>query len=184
MAFFKQYIIQNTTVAKMFKPIKKLGKEIFGDTNEVIRSGNWYGNNTIWRTVIDLNKVMFYSNSDGSLRLDELSERKRYIGIVDGILGGEGNGPMAPDPVKSNLIVIGHDPVAIDAVCARVMGFDPLKIPSIKNSFQVKKYKITPLQYKDIIINYNNQEYPIENIPNNIITKFKPHFGWINHIEW
>jgi len=33
---------------------------------------------------LDLNKVMFYENTDGTLRSNDIHNRKRYIGIVDG----------------------------------------------------------------------------------------------------
>jgi len=184
LAFIKQHYLQHVFFSRLFKPIKAVGKKIFGDTNQKIRSGNWYGNDTLWRMVLDLNKVMFYVNPDGSLRDDEPQTRKKYIGIVDGILGGEGNGPMAPDPVKSNVIIMGTDPVSIDAVAARTMGFDPMKIPSIANAFKINRYKITDVSYNDIEINVGNQKYAIASIPENLITRYRPHFGWENHIEW
>jgi len=123
MAFLKQYIIQNTLMARIFKPFKRMGKNIFGDTNQTIRSGNWYGNDTIWRMILDLNKVLFYANPDGTLRDDQWIETKNYIGIVDAIIGGEGNGPMSPDPVNMNAVICGTNPVCIDCVCSRDMGF-------------------------------------------------------------
>lgn len=49
--------------------------------------------------------------------------------IVDGIVGMEGNGPISGTPVLANVLVFGDDPVATDVVGARIMGFDPEKIP-------------------------------------------------------
>ncbi|HAR62082.1 MAG: DUF362 domain-containing protein [Candidatus Margulisiibacteriota bacterium] len=183
MAFIKQHFIRNLIMAKLFKPLKKIGKKTFGDTNTVIRSGNWHGNDTIWRMILDLNKVLFYANPDGSMREGKWNNAKKYIGIVDGILAGEGNGPMSPDPVEMNYIFCGSNPVAIDAVCARFMGFNPMKILSIKNSFKIRQYHICNFSYDDIVINIGKNKFKIADLPRYFIVPFKPHFGWINYIE-
>jgi len=48
--------------------------------------------------------------------------------IVDGIVGMEGNGPIQGSPKPSGVLILGDDPVAVDATCARVMGLDPQRI--------------------------------------------------------
>jgi len=49
--------------------------------------------------------------------------------VVDGILGQEGMGPLFGIPVEMDLIVAGRDPVAVDAVAGRIMGFEPAEVP-------------------------------------------------------
>jgi len=58
--------------------------------------------------------------------------RKADLTIVDAIIGMEGQGPHAGTPVEMNLIVAGQDTVAVDAVCAYIMGFDPVEIPAVR----------------------------------------------------
>jgi len=48
--------------------------------------------------------------------------------IVDGIIGMEGNGPIQGSPKPSGVLILGDDPVAVDATSARVMGLDPARI--------------------------------------------------------
>ena len=48
--------------------------------------------------------------------------------IVDGVTGMEGDGPLFGDPVPSGVLVMGRDGVAVDATCARLMGFDPNQV--------------------------------------------------------
>ena len=45
--------------------------------------------------------------------------------IADGIIAMEGNGPLNGTPRPLGKIVLADDPVAADATCARLMGFDP-----------------------------------------------------------
>ncbi len=48
--------------------------------------------------------------------------------IVDGLWGNEGTWTKGLKPVKMDLVIAGFDPVAVDSISARVMGFDPEKI--------------------------------------------------------
>lgn len=45
------------------------------------------------------------------------------ISIVDGIIGMEGNGPLFGKPVQHGLLAAGSDPLAVDIICAQLMGF-------------------------------------------------------------
>jgi uncharacterized protein (DUF362 family) len=183
LAFLKQHLLQNPIIAKAFIPIKKMGRKIFGDTEEVIRSGNWYGNDTLWRMVLDLNKVLFYVNTDGSVKEDVFVNAKRYIGVVDGILGGEGSGPLYPDPIHSGFIIVGANPVAIDSACSKIIGFNSNRIPSIAHAYQIKNYKLCDFNPEEIKILYNNNVYMIADFPKEQMVKYKPHFGWKDYID-
>lgn len=52
--------------------------------------------------------------------------------VMDGTIAGDGPGPRAMRPHEKNLILASSDSVAIDAVAAKLMGFDPLAIPFIR----------------------------------------------------
>ncbi|MBI1951965.1 MAG: DUF362 domain-containing protein [Acidobacteria bacterium] len=52
--------------------------------------------------------------------------------VMDGTVCGDGAGPRTMNPVAGNVILAGADSVAIDAVAARLMGFDPLAIPYLR----------------------------------------------------
>ena len=57
---------------------------------------------------------------------------KTTFSIVDGIIAMEGvDGPIRGTPRIMNLMVSGRDPVAVDSVCARIMGFDPDSVQHI-----------------------------------------------------
>ena len=59
--------------------------------------------------------------------------QRRTFSIIDGVIGGESNGPLAPDPVAAGVLLAGENLVAVDLVAARLMGFDPLKIRMYQN---------------------------------------------------
>jgi uncharacterized protein (DUF362 family) len=53
----------------------------------------------------------------------------KTLAVADGIIGMEGDGPLFGDPVPHGLLAVGKDAVAVDAVCAGLMGFDLKDIP-------------------------------------------------------
>ena len=52
--------------------------------------------------------------------------------IMDGTTAGNGPGPRTMYPVVKNVMLASQDQVAIDAVAAKMMGFDPMSIPYIR----------------------------------------------------
>jgi uncharacterized protein (DUF362 family) len=48
--------------------------------------------------------------------------------FMDGTTAGNGTGPRLMEPVEKNVILASQDQVAIDAVAAKLMGFDPMAI--------------------------------------------------------
>ncbi|MGD0224976.1 MAG: DUF362 domain-containing protein [Terriglobia bacterium] len=60
--------------------------------------------------------------------LDINSTVRPDFAIVDGIVGMEGNGPIQGTPKPAGVLILGDDPVAVDATCARVMGLEPERI--------------------------------------------------------
>ena len=52
--------------------------------------------------------------------------------VMDGTVCGDGAGPRTMKPRVKNLILASGDSVAIDAVAAKLMGFDPMEIPYIR----------------------------------------------------
>ncbi|UCE73683.1 MAG: DUF362 domain-containing protein [Methanomassiliicoccales archaeon] len=57
---------------------------------------------------------------------------KGIFAVMDGCVCGDGAGPRTMEPFYGNIILASEDQVAVDAVSAKIMGFDPLKIDYIK----------------------------------------------------
>jgi uncharacterized protein (DUF362 family) len=122
-------------------------------------------------------------NSDGTLKDGSFSKMRKYISIVDSIVAGEGNGPKAPDAINAGYIIAGLNPVSVDAVCARLMNFDYKKIPSIENAFRIRCFPLVDFKMEDIKILYKEELYSLANFPASLVVSFRPHKGWVGHIE-
>lgn len=164
------------------KPFKAIGQGVFGDTNTTtIRSGNWHGNDTAWRMVLDLNRVLMYAGRDGHL---QDSHARRIFCFVDGIVGGEGNGPLDPTPKASGVVVAGENPAAVDLVCARLMGFDPARLPTVKRSFDSHHLPLVSFSDQEIVLHSDDgrPSRPAKE-PGGLPLPFSPHFGWSHYCE-
>jgi uncharacterized protein (DUF362 family) len=64
--------------------------------------------------------------------LDITATVRPHLAIVDGIVGMEGDGPIMGTPKPAHVIVMGTNLPAVDATCARLMGFDPLHIDYLR----------------------------------------------------
>jgi len=64
--------------------------------------------------------------------LDLCATAPIHFVIADGIVAMEGNGPLNGTPRWLGKIVLADDPVAADATCARLIGFDPGRIVHIR----------------------------------------------------
>lgn len=52
--------------------------------------------------------------------------------VMDGTVCGNGPGPRTMEPIEKDYILASNDQVAIDAISAKMMGFDPLSLPYIR----------------------------------------------------
>lgn len=183
MAAKKRLLKKNPLLQYLARKGKPIAYKIFGSTESVVRSGNWYGNDTVWRMALDLNTILIYGEPDGSLR--NSGEMKRYLSVVDAIMSMEGNGPVAGTPRQTGLIIAGENPVATDSVCAKVMGFAWQKIPLIKNSFMKEGHSLVDFKYDEIMVLSNELPFQkrLSDISKEKTLHFLPHFGWVGHIE-
>lgn len=162
-----------------------IGVSLLGDSESTIRNGNWWGNDTIWRMCLDLNKILLYGNADGTFRTPSDKTRKKYISIIDAVIAGGGNGPLNPDPVDMKSMILGTNPASTDAVCAYLMGFDPDKLPIVREAFKCNSYPIADWIWQDIDVKSNNHMWngSLSEISPDSTYVFKPHFGWLDKIE-
>ena len=167
---------------RMAQLIRKPGIAVFGSNKKVIRSGNWYGNNTIWRMILDLNRCLLYGNPDGSFRS---GSPKRYYCVIDGAVGMEGNGPLEGNSVQAGCYICGSNPVAVDMVAARVMGLDWRKIPVIKNAFDVRKYKLVDFAPEEVEVVCETPGWSgkLSDLERTQFFNFRPSPGWAGKIE-
>jgi hypothetical protein len=179
----KALLDQNPAMQMLARKTKKLAYKVFGETESIIRSGNWHGNDTVWRMALDLNRILLYANPDGSLRTS--NDAKKYFSVVDGIVAMEGDGPATGTPKVIGCMLAGHNPVAVDAVCARLMGFDYRKLPIIARALEPHDFPLIDGGIESIDTASNNPAWcgPLAGWKLADVFQFAPHFGWKGKVE-
>ena len=93
--------------------------------------GSWYGNDTICRTIADLNKIVLYADKNGVMK--ETPQRRMFI-LADMIVSGDGEGPLMPDCMDAGAILAGGGAAYFDKVVCSLMGFDYHFIPTLSDA--------------------------------------------------
>lgn len=152
---------------------------VYGQIDQPDR-GEWHGNDTIWRTVLDLNKVLLYADKDG--KMHETPQRQHFS-LIDGIVAGERNGPLKPTAIHCGCIVAADDPVAADMTCVKIMGLDWAKIPTYANIQHIDRYQIGISDPSQIEVISNDPHYAGLFRPSEKYFAFKAPDGWSGAIE-
>ena len=107
-----------------------------------LMDGGWSGNDTIPRTTLDINNALYFlDTTDNTGMIDETSRRlssaplRAALHIVDGVVAGEGHGPLRPDPKQARLVMGGWNPLTIDACASRLIGLDAHKVRLLRYGF-------------------------------------------------
>lgn len=88
--------------------------------------GSWDGNDTCWRMAADLYKVFVQDLSNFQRRR---GHDMKFFSVVDGIVGGQENGPFYPLRKPAGTIVAGENLLAVDSVATRLMDFRVAAVP-------------------------------------------------------
>jgi hypothetical protein len=104
-------------------------------------AGAWPGNDTCWRMALDLARIARYADRSGRMTLEP---QRRHLTFIDGIIAGEGNGPLAPRPLSAGTLLFGDNVPQGDRVACRLMGFDPDALPLIVRAFSPSSVPLSP----------------------------------------
>ena len=75
--------------------------------------------------------ILHWHGIDNAI-VDLVATIRPGLAIVDGIVGMEGDGPIMGTPRPVGCVVMGQDPVAVDATCARLMGLRPERVTFLR----------------------------------------------------
>lgn len=87
-----------------------------------IYNGSWIGNDTLWRTILDVARVVEYADLEGRVHKEP---QRHVLSIMDGMIGGEGNGPLGATPKPCGVLLGSFHMAPLDVVATRMMGLRP-----------------------------------------------------------
>ena len=134
------------------------------------RIGSWYGNDTIWRTAVDLNNIVLHCDKEGKYHEEQL---RKVLSIGDMIISGEKEGPVGPSPKPLGILVLSDNNLLFDLLVCHIMGFSDKKLPMFNDPKAAN------------VFGYDNKK---EMVSNSIISNIKDYNGKLSDVcfpqEW
>jgi uncharacterized protein (DUF362 family) len=159
---------------------RRLGIKV-DEQKRQLDAGNWYGNDSAWRMTVDLMRLFHFADRQGNLRP---TQQRRAFSVIDGVVGGEGNGPLLPDPAAAGVVLAGENLLAVDLVATRLMGFDPLKVPMHRALLADPEFDFGIREVGDIEVLASEPRWSncLHDRQDRFLG-FVPHRGWVGHLE-
>ena len=130
-----------STLKRLYLPAKVLGADMVVSMPKM-KTHHWSGVTLSLKNMFGIvpgccygwpKNILHWAGISNSI-LDINSAVRPNFAIVDGIVGMQGNGPTQGSPKPCGLLVLGDDPVAVDATCARIMGIVPERIDYLRRA--------------------------------------------------
>jgi uncharacterized protein (DUF362 family) len=155
------HLARTVTTAEVFISLPKLKthhwagatlslKNLFGTLPGICYG--WPKNELHWRGI------------DNSI-VDIALTRTPDLAIVDGIIGMEGDGPLNGSAKPMGIVIMGSDPVAVDATCCRLMQLDPERVRYLGLGYQRKLGLLQAREIQQIGEAIEGLAQPFETVP-------------------
>ena len=143
--------------------------------------GSWYGNDTVWRMVLDLNRIAMYGKIDGSMSSTPV---RCIYSLTDGIIAGQHNGPLAPEPIHLGAVTFSCSSLFADMAHAALMHFDWHKIALLRYGFESNySYPLVRHKAEELKVCAEGKTYSFDETAISYGKNFVPPDGWLGHIE-
>lgn len=161
-------------VAEVFLRLSR----VFGADDNL--EGSWYGNDTVWRMCLDLQRILYYGTVDGELAT---VPQRKVITLTDAIVAGQGEGPLAPTPCPMGLLTLGGSTAALEQVHALIMGLDPSRIPLVREALNLSDWPLIADGADPVEVCWNREWMSAEQAGHQLLTKVVPPAHWQGHCE-
>lgn len=122
--------------------------------------GAWEGNDTCWRMAADLYLAL-------------MSRERKTLSVIDGVVGGDGNGPFCTGRRESRTVITGENLVLTDAVAVRMMDFKIVHIGYLTGLFE--RLQLDPTHLRVV-----SADYDVENF----FSSTRPYLGFAPPSAW
>lgn len=150
---------------------RKTGKYLDKKNPSREKFGMWHQNDTIWRTILDLNHLIIYCDKSGKL---SKTPQRKMINFGDMIVSGEKEGPLCPSYKHVGGLLFSDSAVEFDYILVHLMGFLPEMFPVMRRALadELLRVKIP------IILRSNDDCF------NEYVEKTKKNFAFIPTEGW
>ena len=127
---------------------------------------------------LDLNRILLYGRADGTMA--DHPQRKVFS-LTDALVCGEGNSPLAPQPLAVGAVTFASSSVAAEIAHAALLRVDPTKVALIREGFGEFRW---PLIRGEVGIRCAGEDVAPEELARSLGVDSRAPEGWRGHIEW
>jgi uncharacterized protein (DUF362 family) len=165
-ALDKQNMAHASATIRLWNGVaKNLHRALRLSGDELGVEGSWSGNDTIWRTCLDLNRILLYGRADGRLAN---TPQRQVLHIADAVIAGQGDGPLAPQPLPLGVLFAGHNAAAMDSLGAHLLGYEAQRISVVREAFGEFCWPLTAFRPCDIKVFGDVEEDCLEAVPTSL----------------
>jgi uncharacterized protein (DUF362 family) len=133
IALDRQHMASSSAESEIWRTIERQLQRALRLTGDQLGvEGSWSGNDTVWRMSLDLNRILLYGRADGTLAE---KPQRRLLHIADAVIAGQGDGPLAPQPLPLGLLLAAENAAAMDWVGSHLLGYEPAQVPIVREAF-------------------------------------------------
>jgi hypothetical protein len=108
--------------------------------------------------------------------------QRRHLVLIDGIVAGEGDGPLAPSPVDARALLFADDVALADRLACRLMGFDPREVPLVDRVGGLGPWHLGPEPGSVPAIVVEGRAVGETDVPAALGRAFRPPGGWVDRL--
>ncbi len=142
--------------------------------------GSWHGNDTVWRMVLDLNRLLRYGCPDGTIASQP---QRNWYSLTDGIVAGQGEGPLAPSPLALGAVTFAANPAVADVVHATLLRFCWQRIPLVRCAFKPMSLPLVTSRPEETWVSLKDRALDLAEVASRLGMDAMPPKGWAGHIE-
>lgn len=142
--------------------------------------GKWHGNDTTWRMVLDLNRLVIYGTPEG--KMSSLPQRRIYT-LTDALVAGQRNGPLAPEAINLGAVSFAENSAFADLLHSALMRFDWRKMPLVREAYAGMAFPLASAPAEAIAVHCRGQVLGLSEASSLYGRDFIPPDGWVGRIE-
>jgi hypothetical protein len=142
--------------------------------------GGWWGNDTAWRMALDIARILRFADTNGKM---QTTPQRQHLVLVDGIVGGQGDGPLKPTAAHRGIVLFADDLPVADYACATMMGFDAARIPLVRESFGINDFPLTDSEFGEGDVVCHGERRQLTALAEIVGEPFDAPPGWRGTIE-
>ena len=162
----------------IWKRIQRQYEKVSG--GQLLSGGAWSGNDTLWRSILDLVLAVTFADINGELKT---VPQRKHLCVVDAVVCGEGEGPLNATPKPVGMVLCSLDPVSADFAACHVIGLDWMKIPQLR---EAKGLRATcgdfPESAETLTVSWASSEPASQFVKALPVFHLKPPKGWDDSI--